>query len=114
MKKALCTLLLSGVIGIALHADDFKVVFETTGCNGESGFATAKADAVYKIEDAGCSVPGENGKPLKRILVRNDRGSFDTFTLTPEEAKNVIADVKTYMKARLKNLENANTLKITK
>ena len=88
--------------------------WERRGGEGEIVFATANADAVYKIENAGCSVPGENGKQLKRLLVKNGKGSFDTFTLTPEEAKNVIADVKTYMKARLKNLENANTLMITK
>lgn len=98
----------------AAWSSDYQVVFETIGCNGESGFVTAKVEDVYKIEDAGCSVPGKSGERLKQILIKNSSGGYDIFTLTQDEAKTVVGDMKIYMRARLKALENSNTLIIDK
>lgn len=97
-----------------LCAGSYQVVFETTTCSGQSGFATVAADSVYKIENGDCFAPGSSKEKLKKIVVKNSMGSYDTFTLTAAEAKSVIADIKAYQRARLKNLENANTLIITK
>lgn len=102
------------VLAGGLFAGDFQVVFETTSCNGELGFAAAEIENVYKIEEAACTAPGKPGEKLKKLLVKNGKGSYDTFTLTAAEAKNVIADMKAYQRARLKNLENANTLILSK
>ena len=98
----------------AAWGSDYQVMFETTSCSGESGFATAKVEDIYKIENAGCNVPGKPSEKLKQILVKNSIGSYDTFTLTQDESKMVISDMKMYMKARLKALENAKTLIIDK
>jgi len=98
----------------ALNGSDYQIIFETTSCSGESGFATAKVEDVYKVENADCSAPGKPGEKLKKILIKNGKGSYDTFTLTQEEAKTVIADMKRYMRARVKSLENANTLILSK
>ena len=61
------------------------------------------AEDIYKIEDADC-------KQLKKMLVKNDQGTYDIFTLTQVEAKRVILDMEVSIKAQLKNLENTNTL----
>jgi hypothetical protein len=92
-----------------LFAGSYQVVFETTSCTGDSGFASVAVENVYKVENGDCFAPGSK-KKLKKILVRNGKGSFDTFTLTAEEAKSVISDLKDYQRAKLKNLENAHTL----
>ncbi len=112
MKRTLFPLITT--LAISLYAGDFQVMFETTSCTGETGFAAAKVEDIYKVENAACTAPGNPGEKLKKILIKNAGGSYDTFTLTASEAKNVIGDMKAYMKARLKNLENANTLIITK
>ena len=98
----------------AAWSSDYQVIFETTGCNGESGFATVKVEDIYKIENAGCTAPGKPGEKLKQVLVKNSSGSYDIFTLTRDEAKTVVTDMKMYMKAKLKALENSNTLIISK
>lgn len=112
MKRTLLPLIM--ISALSLQASDYQVMFETTSCTGETGFATAKVEDVYKVENAACTAPGNPGEKLKKIMIKNGKGSYDTFTLTASEAKNVIGDMKAYMKARIKNLENANTLIITK
>lgn len=99
---------------LSAGAGDFKIVFETTDCSGETGFASVGADTIYKIESAGCAAPGGSGEKLKQMLVKNSAGSYDTFTLTAAEAATVRQEMKAYMKVRLKQLENANSLIITK
>jgi len=112
MKRTLLTLAV--LCSVTLQASDYQVMFETTSCTGDTGFATAKVEDIYKVETASCTAPGNPSEKLKKILIKNGKGSYDTFTLTASEAKNVIGDMKAYMRARLKNLENANTLIITK
>lgn len=92
-----------------LFADSYQIVFETTSCTGSSGFASVAVENVYKIENGDCFAPGSKQK-LKKILVKNSKGSYDTFTLTAEESRSVVGDLKAYQRAKLKNLENANTL----
>jgi len=103
--------LLIGLLSAMLFsADNYQVAFETTECSGESGFATVNIESIDKIQSAGCL---HEGKKLKKLLVRKGN-SYATYTLTYEEAKNVMQDVKLYNRARLKMMENANTLVITK
>lgn len=87
-------------------ASEFRVVFETTNCSSESGYIMVDVEDIYKIENADC-------KQLKKMLVKNDQGTYDTFTLTQVEAKRVLIDMKVYMKTQLANLEKTHTL-ITK
>jgi len=113
MKWQVKVAVLSLFISSMVTASDFQIMFETTDCNGESGFATAKVEDIYKIQNGNCNVSGSKSEKLKQILIKNGRGSYDTFSLTASEANNVVQDMKSYMRARLKNLENANTLIIT-
>jgi len=90
--------------------DSYQVAFETTECDGESGFATVAIQSIDKIQTASCSY---EGKKLKKLLVRSG-SSFATYTLTYSEAKSVMQDVKLYNRMKLKMMENANTLIIAK
>ncbi len=98
---------LSSLFGVS---EPYQVAFETTECNGESGFATVAIERIDKIQTASCLY---EGKKLKKLLVRRD-GSFATYTLTYDEAKSVMQDVKLYNRMKLKMMENASTLIINK
>ena len=90
-----CTCLLA--VGVA-GASSYQVTFETTDCNGDTGFATVGVEKIFKIQSAGCG--GPDGKPLKQMLIHDGSGSYNLYTLTEEEAKNVKKEIKDYMAAR--------------
>lgn len=90
--------------------DSYQVAFETTECNGDSGFATVKIEDIHKVQTASCL---HEGKKLKKLLVRNGQ-SFITYTLTYDEVKAVMQDVKLYNRARLRMMENTKAIVITK
>lgn len=94
-------------------ADSYKVVFETMDCSGTTGFATVEPDEIYKVGDGDCSNPDDPGKKLKQLLIHDGSGSYKAYTLTQEEARNVMLDVKEYMKARKGLLERSNSIIIS-
>lgn len=108
LKIALVLLVISS-LSYAKSAS-YQVAFETTSCEGESGFATVDIQSIDKIQTAQCSY---EGKKLKKLLV-NKNGTFVTYTMTYEEAKSVMQDVKLYNRMRLKMMENSSTLVIEK
>jgi hypothetical protein len=111
IKSVLKGVIFMSLLGSYVSAsENYQVAFETTECSGESGFATVNIESIDKIQSAGCV---HEGKKLQKLLVRKGK-SYTTYTLTHEEAKNVMQDVKLYNRARLKMMENANTLVITK
>ncbi|WP_201353371.1 hypothetical protein [Hydrogenimonas urashimensis] len=110
MKKGLIALAMLILGAAPIMADSYQVMFETMSCDGETGFATAKIDEIYKVESADCYAPDGSGQKLKKILVKKNNGTFHVFTLTAEEAKNVMKEMKDYMHARKKSLENSNTI----
>ncbi len=115
MKDVLKSTLLILALSLPAWSSDYQVMFETTSCDGETGFSTAVVEDIYKIENAGCDNPGGKAfEKLKQILIKNGSGSYDTLTLTQEESKTVISDMKLYMKARRNALENSSTLIIEK
>jgi len=105
-----------GCLGVSLltggELSAYQVMFETMTCNGETGFMSADIEAVYKIEPAACT--GPDGKKLKKILLKNSAGSYDVVTLTEDSAREVMKDIKVYMRAKRKMLENGNSLVITR
>ncbi len=102
---------LMSFMGSLLFAlDSYQVAFETTECSGESGFATVTIESIDKIQSAGCL---HEGKKLQKLLVRKGN-TYATYTLTYDEAKMVMQDVKLYNRARLQMMQSANTLVITK
>ena len=94
-------------------AEPYKVVFETMDCNGNTGFATLGPDEIYKIENGDCTDPEHPGQKLKKMLVHDGSGSYKIFTLSQDEARNVMQDIKEYMKARKGVLEKSNSVIIT-
>ncbi len=106
--------ILWSVAAAMVAASDFTVVFETMQCNGERGFASVDMVDVSKIESGSCIDPTDAQRKLKQMLVKNGRGSFDTFSLTQSASEDVMAQIKAYNKARLENLQKTNTLIISK
>ena len=109
LLKILFLLLISLNFSYAKSAS-YQVAFETTSCDGESGFATVSIESIDKIQNASCIY---EGKKLKKLLV-NKNGSYVSYTMTYDEAKAVMQDVKLYNRMRLKMMENSSTLVIEK
>ncbi len=95
------------MVGVA-SASPYQVTFETTDCNGDTGFTTVGVDEVFKIQSAGCS--GPDGAPLKQMLVHDGSGSYTAYTMTEEESKNVRKEIKDYMAARRGVLDRSNAI----
>lgn len=90
-------------VAASVQASPYQVTFETTDCNGDTGFTTVGVDEIFKIQAGDCS--GPDGKPLKQMLVKNGSGSYNAYSLTEEEAQNVKREIKAYMAARRGVLE---------
>ncbi len=93
--------------------DTYKVVFETMDCSGNTGFATVSAGEIYKVENGDCNHPDHPGQKLKQLLVHNGNGSYTAYTMSQEEAGNVMRDVKEYMRARKGVLERSESVIIS-
>jgi hypothetical protein len=109
MKSILIVTIIS--LFCLLYADEsYQVAFETTECSGDLGFATVEIKNIDRIESAECR---HEGKKLQKLLVRR-RGSYVTYTLTHDEAREIMKDVRLYNRARLQMMQNANAVVITK
>ena len=97
-----------------LAAEEYQVIFETTECSGKTGFAAVRINTIYRIESADCTSPNNPKEKLKKLLVDDGSGSYVVYTLTQKEAQKVIADMREYMKARLKLMERSNAIIIGK
>ncbi len=93
-------LILLFLASFANAADDYKVIFETMDCNGNTGFATVGADEIYKMNNGDCTDPNNPAKRLKQLLVHDGSGSYLVYSLTQDEARNVMLEMKEYMKSR--------------
>ncbi len=93
---------------------EYKVIFETTDCSGNTGFATVGADEIYKINQGDCSDPSDPGKHLKQLLVQDGNNSYKAYSLTQDEAKNVMLELKEYMKSRKNVLDRSDAIIIDK
>ncbi|HIP39666.1 MAG TPA: hypothetical protein EYG88_09855 [Desulfocapsa sulfexigens] len=114
MTILFAALLILSVLSFQASADNsYKIVFETMDCSGNTGFATVGPDEIYKLGNGDCSNPEDPGKKLKQLLVHDGSGSYNAYTLTQEEAKNVMLDVKDYMKSRKGVLDRSNAIIIT-
>ncbi|MCK5071556.1 MAG: hypothetical protein KAR01_13465 [Desulfocapsa sp.] len=116
MKMTLLTATLLSFVIFPIQgysADAYKVVFETMDCSGNSGFATVGPDEIYKMGNGDCTNPDVPGEKLKQLLVHDGSGSYKMFTLTREEAKNVMTDVKEYMRSKKGVLDRAGAVIIS-
>jgi len=107
-------LLLTPFFSCQGRADDsYKVVFETMDCSGNMGFATVGPDEIYKIGNGDCADPENPEHDLKQLLIHDGSGSYKVYTLTQKEARNVMQDVKEYMRARKGVLERSDSIIIS-
>ena len=114
MKQIVLTIVfLSLVMAGLCYAEPYKVVFETIDCDGKSGFAIISVESIYKIQDGDCNDPNNPEQRLMQLLVHSGSGSYNTHLLGQDAAREVMDEVKGYMKARRGALERANTLIIT-
>ncbi|WP_163339093.1 hypothetical protein [Desulfopila sp. IMCC35008] len=114
MKQIILAVLFMSLAGMGrCYAEPYKVVFETIDCNGKSGFLTVSIESIYKIQDGDCSDPNNPGQRLKQLLVHDGSGSYTSHTLAQDAAREVMGEVKAYMKARRGALERANTVILT-
>jgi len=110
------TLLLPALLTLLLFAsnasgdDSYKVIFETTDCSGNTGFASVGADEIYKINNGDCSDPNNPARKLKQLLIKDGSGSYMAYSLTQDEAKSVMLDVKDYMKSKKGVLDRADAV----
>ncbi|MEA2112177.1 MAG: hypothetical protein U9P71_09035 [Campylobacterota bacterium] len=72
-----------------------------------------KVGTTFNVGEVEELVDPDTGKKLQKLLVRRG-GSYATYTLTHSEAREVMKDVRLYNRTRLKMMENANTVVITK
>jgi hypothetical protein len=111
MKQIVLTIALLSLFVTGLcYAESYMVVFETIDCAGKSGFVTVPVESVYKIQDGDCSDPNNPDQRLKQLLVHSGSGSYVTHSLGEDAAREVMNDIKSYMKARRGVLERANTI----
>ena len=114
MTILFAALLILSVLSFQVSAgDSYKIVFETMDCSGNTGFATVGPDEIYKLGNGDCSNPDAPGKKLKQLLIHDGSGSYKAYSLTQEEAKNVMLEVKDYMKSRKRVLDRSNSIIIS-
>jgi len=97
----------------AYAGGEYKVIFETTDCSGNTGFATVGADEIYKMNNGDCTDPNAPGKRLKQLLVHDGSGSYIVYNLTQAEARNVMLEMKDYMKSRKGVLDRSDAVIIS-
>lgn len=98
-----------------LYASDFEITFETTECNGDTGYSVVNVANIYRIESINCK-EGENQQELKQVMInsRSNVSAFDVFTVTTEEAKQIQKQVRHYVDAKRKALESSTSVIIHK
>ncbi len=108
LTTALFSVLFFNAYGHA--ADSYQVVFETMDCSGNTGFATVQPGEIYRVVNGDCSNPEAPGKKLKQLLVHDGKGSYTAYSLTQEEARTVMTDVKEYMRSQKGLLDRSNSI----
>jgi hypothetical protein len=99
-------------VGIAGGISDTQVSFQTTECNGDTGFASVDLEKIWRIKSAGCSSPDKPDQQLMQVLVKSTTGlvKYEVFTVAPTEADYIQAQIKAHMAAKRKALEGGDTV----
>jgi len=114
MKQIVLVIVFMSLVVTGLcYAESYKVAFETIDCDGKSGFLAISIESIYKIQDGDCNDPNNPEQRLKQLLVHDGSGSYKSHSLGQDAAREVMDEVKAYMKARRIALERANTLILT-
>ncbi len=102
-----CTLLLPAMAVAAGFPGPHKITFRTTDCDGATGVAQVNADAVSRVQAHTCG----NGRQLKQVLTRGT-GVNEVFTVSPDEAPKIEAELLRVQRAREKALEQTKPIVI--
>ena len=114
MKQIVLAIVFMSLVVTGLcYAEPYKVVFETIDCDGKSGFLTISIESIYKIQDGDCNDPNNSEQRLRQLLVHDGSGSYKSHSLGQDAAREVMDEIKAYMKARRGALERANTVILT-
>ena len=116
--KSIARTILGFYIGLfygALYATEFEITFETTECNGDTGFSVVNVADVYRIETIKCEGAAGQQK-FKQVMInsRSNVSAFDVFTVTAAEAKQIQMQVRRYIDAKRKALETGSSIIIQK
>lgn len=97
---------------VAAGLSDTQVTFQTTDCDGKTGFASVELERIWRINPAGCSTPDKPNEQLLQVLVKSLSGltNYEVYTVNPEEAANIQEQIKAHMDAKRKALEGGNTV----
>jgi hypothetical protein len=101
----------SPVFSAVVSAIGFDIAVQTTDCFGATGFASFNAGDLYKIQTGDCVDP-RTGKQLQQILLKSDSGlvRYDVLWITPEEARNVLAQVDEINRAKIERLNRPDVV----
>jgi hypothetical protein len=99
-------------VAVAGGISDTQVSFQTTECNGDTGFASVELERIWRIKAAGCAAPDKPGEQLMQVLVKSTTGltKYEVFTVNPTEAEYIQAQIKAHMDAKRKALEGGETI----
>ena len=97
---------------VAGSVSDTQVTFQTTDCDGNTGFASVELERIWRINDAGCSTPDKPNEKLMQVLVKSLSGvtNYEVFIVSPEEAISIQEQIKAHMAAKRKALEGSGTV----
>jgi predicted metal-binding protein len=65
------------------------------------------------MNNGDCTDPNDPAKRLKQLLVHDGSGSYMVYSLTQDEARNVMLELKDYMKSRKGILDRSDAVIIS-
>lgn len=102
--RALFTVVMLAAMPAA--AFEYPVSFATIGCDGAGGLVSVDVSRIYRLESVTC----DDGTELRRVLMRNDAGSYDVATVSLDEAGALEQAIKAYTRARREALKQGGTV----
>lgn len=87
-------------------AFEYPVSFATVDCNGGAGMVSVDVAKIYKLQSLTC----EDGTVLRQVMMRNDAGSYDIATVSPQEAEALQQEIQAYTRARREALKKGGTV----
>ncbi len=102
--RAVFTLLMFASMPLA--AFEYPVSFATVDCDGGAGLVSVDVSKIYKLQPHTCA----DGTELRQVMMRNDGGSYDIATVSPDEAKALQLEIQAYTRARREALQKGGTV----
>lgn len=94
----------TAILGLAVgYSQGIEVTVQTSGCSGETGFASFPSSRLYKIDEGWCSDPENPGEKLQQVFLKTESGpgKYDVLWVTREEASAIVDQIKEIRDAKL-------------